>query len=271
MNTWFEVCDLRSLPIRVSASHWRFVSAICIGVAALGGGCGFPPPTSMEAVPGTVPDFTAAKFANPTMIDNPYFTLPVGSTRTYMSITDEGTERIVIGVLNDTREVMGVTCRVVRDRVFLDDVLIEDTHDWFAQDDIGNVWYMGEEVDNYNYDMDGGLIDITHEGAWEAGKDVAGLGTLARPGYQMKAAPMPGDVYHQEYYPGEAEDMGEVIALTAPVTLADGTEYQCLQTRDFSALDSGPGEFKYYAPGFGVILEESAEGGSRVELVSVEP
>ncbi len=42
---------------------------------------------------------------------------------------------------------------------------------------------MGEEVDNYNYDAAGNLIDITHEGAWEAGQDVAGLGTIALPGH----------------------------------------------------------------------------------------
>jgi len=86
----------------------------------------------------------------------------------------------------------------VRDRVFLDDVLVEDTHDWFAQDDNGNVWYMGEEVDNYDYDDDGNLIDITHEGAWEAGVEDA------LPGVAMWADPAVGTSYYQDFYEDEA-------------------------------------------------------------------
>jgi len=155
--------------------------------------------------------------------------------------------------------------------VFLDDVLIEDTYDWYAQDDAGNVWYMGEQVDNCNYDDEGMLLNITHEGDWEAGQDVAGLGTIPWPGYLMKASPMPGDTYHQEYYPGEAEDMAEVVALNVAVTLADDTMYSCLKTRDFTPLDPESNEYKYYASGVGLVLEEAVAGGERVELVGMEP
>jgi hypothetical protein len=222
-------------------------------------------------VPDTVPNFEAATFTNPTQIDNTLFPLVLGTTRTYAAETDDGTERIVVEVLDDTREVTGVTCRVVRDRVYLDEVLIEDTHDWYAQDDAGNVWYMGEEVDNYNYDDGGNLISITHEGGWEAGQDVAELGTIARPGYVMKASPTPEDSYHQEFYEGEAEDMGEVVALDVTVTLSDGTAYSCLQTRDYTPLEPEVNEYKYYATGVGVVLEELVGGGERVELISVTP
>jgi len=222
-----------------------------------------------EQTPDTVPDFSAAEFTDSTRIDNPFFPLVVGTAWTYTGETDEGTERTVVEVLDETKEVMGVPCRVVRDRVFLNDVLIEDTHDWYAQDDAGNVWYMGEEVDNYNYDAAGELIDITHEGAWEAGKDTAGVGVAALPGFQMKAAPAVGDVYNQEYYAGEAEDMGEVVALDVAATLADGTTYSCLQTRDRNPLEAGSGEFKYYAPDVGLVLEETADGSERAELTNL--
>ncbi|MBC8387109.1 MAG: hypothetical protein H8E13_03555 [Actinobacteria bacterium] len=40
---------------------------------------------------------------------------------------------------------MGAECMIVRDRVFLNGELIEDTLDWFAQDKDGNVWYLGED------------------------------------------------------------------------------------------------------------------------------
>jgi hypothetical protein len=139
-----------------------------------------------------------------------------------------------------------------------------------AQDDEGNVWYMGEEVDNYEYDAEGNLLGINHDGAWEAGLDVAGVGEIARPGHVMKASPAVGDVYNQEYYPGEAEDMGKVIALDVTVMLSNGTTYSgCLQTRDFTPLEPGVSEYKYYAPGIGVVVEEVLGGGERAELISI--
>ncbi|MCG3131212.1 MAG: hypothetical protein FLDDKLPJ_01990 [Phycisphaerae bacterium] len=242
-----------------------------MGFVVLVAGCTSSNPLPAGDVPDTVPDFASASFRNPTQIDNPYLSFPVGATWTYAVETGEGAERIVVEVLDKTRVVNGVACRVVRDRVFLDDVLLEDTHDWFAQDDDGNVWYMGEEVDNYTYDRQGNLIDVTHEGAWEAGKDVAGTGEIALPGYVMPADPSPGDVYNQEYYPGEAEDRGEVVALGVEITLSDGTTYACLQTLDTNPLDGGAGEFKYYAEGVGLVAEEPADGGERVELVEATP
>lgn len=224
-----------------------------------------------DAVPGTVPDFSAARFTNPTSIDNPFFPLTPGTVLTYQGETSDGTERIVIEVLDETRVVMGVTTRVVRDRVTIDGVIVEDTFDWYAQDDAGNVWYMGEEVDDYNYDEAGNLIDITHGGVWEAGQDVVGLGVIAKPGFQMKASPEPGDSYHQEFYPGSAEDQGEVVAVNVPITLADGTMHMALQIRDSNPLNpDAVDEFKYYASGIGLILEEPVTGEERIELVSIE-
>jgi hypothetical protein len=231
---------------------------------------GCPLLVPVGTVPDSVPDFDSATFTNPTRIDNPYLPLVPGATRTYIGQTPDGEERTVVEVLDETRVVAGVTCRVVRDRVYVNDILVEDTHDFFAQDDAGNVWYMGEEVDNYNYDDQGGLIDITHEGAWKAGEDVAGLGTIARAGHAMRAAPTAGDTYHQEFYEGEAEDMAEVVALNVDVTLGDGASYSCLQTRDFTPLEPGVNQYKYYAPGVGLVLEETPDGGERSELVSAE-
>ena len=243
--------------------------ALCAGTALWGSGCALLAPS--DTTPDTVPDFDAATFTDSTQIDNPYLLLVPGTTWTYLGETEDGVERIVVEVLEETREVAEVTCRVVRDRAYLNDILVEDTHDFFAQDDEGNVWYMGEEVDNYNFDDEGALVDITHEGAWEAGKDVAGLGHIAKPGHVMKASPAVEDTYHQEYYVGEAEDMAEVVALDVAVTLSDGTNYTCLKTRDFSALEPTLNEFKYYASGIGLVLEEVVGSDEKVELISVEP
>lgn len=243
----------------------------CAGALLAVCGCGIVVPNpDPDPIPSTVPDFDAATFSNPSVIDNVFFPQVPGAKLTYRAETEDGTEDIIIDVLVETRVVMGIDCRVVRDRVFVDGVLIEDTHDWYAQDDEGNVWYMGEEVDNYEYDNQGNLLEINNDGAFESGLDVADLGVIAKPGYVMKANPMVGDIYHQEYYPGEAEDMGEVIALNVEVTLSDGTMYICLQTRDINPLEPDSVEFKYYAPGIGVVLEEELEDDERVELISIE-
>jgi len=76
-------------------------------------------------------------------VDNKYFPLVPGTKYTYSAETDEGTERIEVYVTHQTKEVLGVTCVVVDDKVWLDDELIEATLDWYAQDKDGNVWYMG--------------------------------------------------------------------------------------------------------------------------------
>ena len=130
-------------------------------------------------------------------IDNPYTTLTPGTTFTYESVTEEGTEEDIVVVTNETKEILGVTATVVRDTVTLDGELIEDTFDWFAQDKEGNVWYLGEDTKEY----ENGEV-VTTEGSWEAGVDGAEAGIV------MLADPQVGDTYRQEWYPGHAEDAG---------------------------------------------------------------
>jgi hypothetical protein len=194
-------------------------------------------------------DFVAA-------IDNPYAPFAVGRTWVYEGTTKEGVERIEIEVLDETRTILGIEARVVRDRGFLDGELIEDTDDWVAQDVDGNVWYLGEISKNYE---DGQIVDV--EGSWEAGVDGA------KPGFWMKAAPMVGDFYRQEFLLGEAEDAVEVLSLTEAVDVPAGSFPSCLQTRDFTPVEPDALEHKFYAPDVGLVLELDPESGDRLELI----
>ena len=208
-----------------------------------------------------VREFDAAEFTNPTTIDNTFLPLIPGTTLTYEVVTEDEVETITTQVLSTTRTVNGVDCVVFRDRVFLEDVLIEDTSDWFAQDDEGNVWYMGEEVINYEYDDDGNLIDTNNDGAWEAGVD----GAL--PGVIMWADPQAGMSYYQEYYEDEAEDMGMIVATDVSVELSDGTTYEnCLQVLDWNPLEPDALEYKYFAPSVGLVKEEVVGGDEVFEI-----
>ena len=197
------------------------------------------------------PDIDPEEFT--TEVDNPYMPLVPGRTLTYQ----EGNERVVIAVTETTRTVMGVEVRVVRDREYDGERLIEDTEDWFAQDNDGNVWYFGEATAECR---DGTIT--TRAGEWQAGVDGA------QPGIVMLAAPRVGDYYRQEFYRGRAEDVARVRELGATVTHEDTTYEGVLVTEDFTALEPGQLEHKMYAPDVGLIQEGPA-GRAAVRLVDM--
>ena len=232
--------------------------------------------TSKEKIPPFAPEVAerpAAEYApkiDPSNfvkgIDNPYFPLEPGTTWVYEGRTPEGTERVEDTVLRETRRVMGVECVVLRDRVWLNGELIEDTVDWHAQDREGNVWYFGEYTKEYE---DGKVVSTG--GSFVAGEK----GAL--PGIIMPADPKVGDSYRQEYYRGEAEDMAEVISVDgAALNDAVSTPYDSfgedvLVTKDWNPLEPDILEHKYYAPGIGLLGETKVTGpAEKVELIDFE-
>ena len=191
-------------------------------------------------------------------INNPYQPYTPGVKMIYEGNTDEGKERIEVLVTDETRIVMGVECMVVRDTVWLNGDMVEDTYDWFAQDKKGNVWYMGE--DSWEYKNG---VKLSPEGSWEAG--VSG----ALPGIVMHANPVPGKPYRQEYLVGEAEDMGEVASLSEEVSVPYGSFSDCIKTYEWNPLEAGATEYKYYAKGIGLVMETAVGGGEKVELIEI--
>lgn len=192
------------------------------------------------------------------LIDNPWLPLAPGTTFVYEKVTEDETERIEVEVTDDTVEILGVTCTVVRDTASVDGEIQEDTYDWYAQDVAGNVWYFGELSFEYE---DGEIAGI--EGSWKAGVDGA------QPGIVMLADPMVGDVYRQEFELREAEDVGGVLSLDATASVPVGTFTDCLQTEDYTPLEPDALEDKFYAPGLGLVLELDVESGERTELIEV--
>ena len=105
---------------------------------------------------------------------------------------------------------------------------------------------------------------MSTEGSWEAGID----GAL--PGIIMKADPKVGESYRQEYYAGEAEDMAEIVALEESVSVPGGSFTGCLKTIEWTPLEPGVAEYKYYAPKVGVVLETVRGSRERMELVEID-
>jgi len=189
---------------------------------------------------------------------NPWFPLVPGNTWVYAG---DG-ETITVTVTDESRRVMGIPVVTVRDVVRnANGRLIEDTLDWYAQHQNGDIWYMGELAKNYRR---GRLVDL--EGSWEAGRE------HAQPGILLKAAPQPGDLLRQEFLPGEAEDHAEVISITGTRSTPGGScAGDCLVTEEGTPIEPDALERKIYAPGIGLILERDPESGDEVVLQSFTP
>lgn len=205
----------------------------------------------------TLPDFSKATFKPGDPIDNPYFPLKPGTIYVYEGESndaeagevDRETDRFAVTF--ETKNVAGVSATVVRDTAWANGFLQEDTRDWHAQDTQGNVWYLGEATTAYEYDDEGNFIGTSNDGAWEAGVN----GAL--PGYIMKANPQVGDRYFQEFAPNdEAVDQARVVNLDKTISTRLGNYSNVLQTRDFTRLEPGISEFKYYVPNIGLTLVE---------------
>ena len=104
------------------------------------------------------------------------------------------------------------------------------------------------------------LVDI--DGSWKAGRDGSGSGIL------LPLAPVVGETIRQEIAYGEAEDVITVVSLTeTDATPAGACNDNCLMTSDYTPLEPGVSENKFYAPGIGMIAEVDPVTGDRVELM----
>ena len=237
-----------------------FMAAVAIASIAL--------PQSVAAGVVSIP-FNTANFSNPLTIDNPYLPMVVGTATVFRATGVDVCEEVRVTVTNDTKTIAGVTARVVTDTAYEDEgcdgglVRVEETLDWFAQDNAGNVWYMGEDTRNCV-----GTTCTPGPGSWEAGVN----GAVA--GIAMLAHPRSGDQYYQEFQAGVAEDQAKITGVTIKVILTRPDAYPpgqfsgCLKTKEWSALSPGAVEQKYYCVGLGLVAVDEHQGKTfRSELV----
>lgn len=174
---------------------------------------------------------------------NPYFILESG----YQLVLEDGRGRLTVTVLPQTRVVDGVETRIVEERETSGDTLVEVSRNYFAISERTNaVFYFGEEVDIYR----NGVI-TSHEGGW-----LAGVGG-ARFGLMMPGLPLLGSRFYQEIAPGVAMDRARIVALADTLATPAGTFTGVLRVEETTPLEPGVREFKYYAPGVGLIQDGS--------------
>ncbi len=224
------------------------------------------------------------------MIDNPYWPLMPGTEFTYFAETEDGCEWNRVTVTSSIKVVNTVPSVVVLDEEWFDESdddadydcaqrmddypdgfpygeLTESTFDWYAQDELKNIWYMGEDTSSYDWEegeCDNVVGDACKDGSFEAGVGEAEAGIV------MLGDPGKGEFYRQEYDPDNAEDMAKVLNFVAI------DEAECLKTKEWTRLEHGAIEHKYYCSdpdlGFSVLyLIDEVSGGPKtwVELMEV--
>lgn len=225
-----------------------------------------------------IPDFASASFDDPD--DNPYLSRDsIGKTYVYETETDEGIVRDFqyFYTPSPAKTILGVDVIEVYDveYLYVEDLgewkKLEETWDWYAWDNLGNWWYFGEDTTEYEYNDEWTIIGCSNDGAWEAGQDVAGVGTTAEPGIILPADPGPGDCNYEEYYEGEAEDVGKVLRVTATCEDHDGNESEeCMVMKEWTAQDRGNVEQKTYYPDLGLVHIKELKGKTvEFELVAI--
>jgi hypothetical protein len=149
-------------------------------------------------------------------------------------------------VLDETKEIGGISTRVVEEREEKNGELYEISRNFFAIDpETGDVFYFGEEVDFY----ENGEI-VGHRGEWLAYEDDN------KPGLIMPGSPEIGMKYYQEIAPGVAMDRAEVMSLSETFETPAGKFENSLVTEESSKIEPAK-ERKTYAPGIGLIQDQS--------------
>lgn len=128
--------------------------------------------------------------------------------------------------------------------------------DWFAQADDGSVWYLGEDVRNYEH----GVV-ADRSGSWKAGK--TGPGAMIMP-----PDPRRGDVYRPENVPGVVFEQVRVTAVGKQVQGPYEPVKGAITVRELH-LDGGR-ETKVFAPGYGE-FSTGGSGGDREKVALAAP
>jgi hypothetical protein len=217
-------------------------------------------------------DFDNKKFSRSTKIDNQWLPLMPGTQRVYEGFSMEGKKRaarkLVVIVTDLTKVIDGVRALVVWDVDYVEGKMVETEIAFFAQDDVGNVWYIGE----YPEEHEGGKF--VKAPAWLQGH--AG----ARAGIMMQAEPRLGTPsYSQGWGPAVAfSDRGKVDQMGVKTCVRAGCYDDVLVVAESSKEERNAEQLKYYARAVGNVRvgwrgkgEKLQETLELTEIVNLSP
>jgi hypothetical protein len=255
-------------------------SLLVLGTSACGGDGGSEPSPSLGTSGSKSPllavteaDFDRADFGDPTAIDNPWFPLVPGTKLVYRGGVDDDGERLshsVVFIVTDlVKEIDGVPTVVVWDRDYTEGRLSEGELAFFAQDDGGNVWSMGEYPEEWD---DGEFVGAPD--TWIVG--LAG----ATAGVAMRANPAVGTTsYFQGLAPDiEFADRAKVYRAGQHTCVPFGCYDDVLVTSEWNPDEPGAFQRKFYAMGVGNVrvgfagpAEKEHETLALVDAVALGP
>jgi hypothetical protein len=193
---------------------------------------------------GSVKDFERAQFDDPTHINNRWMPLKPGTQRVYegSAILDgekqRSTRRVVSTVTNLGKVIAGVQTLVIWERDYTAGELGESEIAFFAQDNAGNVWLLGEYPEEYENRK------FVEAPVWIAGqKD-------ARAGIAMLADPRLGRTdYSQGFAPPPADftDRARIYEMGQQTCTPVDCYKNVLVSEEFNPDEPGAYQLKYYA------------------------
>ncbi|MEZ4483569.1 MAG: hypothetical protein R2864_02895 [Syntrophotaleaceae bacterium] len=137
---------------------------------------------------------------------------------------DKELVQVQITVLDETVDIdlgalgLGiVTTRVLEEMEWIDEKLVEVSRNYYARcAETNSVFYFGEDVEIYEYDDGGNLVEIvtgTEAGAWLAGELSEDGESYNLPGLMMPGTFLLGARYFQEVAPEVALDRAENVEM----------------------------------------------------------
>lgn len=194
---------------------------------------------------------SAANFPSPLTSTNPYFPIILDYQWDLEGVEDDTSVRLLMTVLDETRLINGIMTRVVEEREWEDDELVEISWNYFAETADGTVCYFGEDVDDIEDD-----VVVDHEGRWCA-QDTPDVN---KAGIIMPADPQPGMRFQTEFAPDAgALDQVKIVG-SGPVTVPFDRFTETIRFEESTPLEKGKG-YKVFAKdlatGFGgIIIDE---------------
>ena len=215
--------------------------------------------------PITEKDFDVKSFSGRSInIDNRFLPLAPGTTFTLTGTANRGgtggRHDAVFTVTDVTKWVNGVRTLVMWDRDFQDGELVEEELAFMAQDDFGNVWSLGEYPEEHE---DG---TVTAPRTWLAGRQGAKAGVLMRANPRTHTS-----TYLQGLAPAvEFIDKAKVFKTGQKACVPTGCYGGVLVVDEWdpSAQPQDGHQFKYHAPGVGVV-QIVGKGGDEQETLAL--
>jgi len=202
-------------------------------------------------------DLEKPRFSNPTKVTNPLHPSGTVTQTIYGGQVDGKPFRTEVTVLKERKKItwegQQITALTSQYFAFSDGRIAEVALDWYAQADDGSVWYLGEDVFNY----EDGVVQDT-EGTWVAGDE-------APAAMIMPAQPRRGDVYRPENAPPLVFEEVTVASTGETVSGPQGQIKGAIVVDELH-LD-GSHERKTFAPGYGEF--STGDPGGDLEAVSL--